>query len=117
MAFALAMILDRALRDAGIPIDGVSIGAPADRATWRAIYAPAATPAQIAQGNALILSIDPQDATTISNLKQDLAASATNMDLILSLGQATYELAQAPASFPTLLSFRQRVMTLLRNRL
>lgn len=117
MVIPIIMVVERALRDAGIPIEGVSIGTPADRSTWRAFYAAGATPGQIVQGDALIQSVDPQDPTIVAELKQDFAANASGMDLILALGQATYELSQSPASFPTLASFRNRVRTLYLNRL
>lgn len=45
--------LDRALRRTGIPILGVSIGNPTDRATWRIGYAPEATEEQHTAGEAL----------------------------------------------------------------
>jgi len=52
-----AQIVDRALRTAGIPIDGVSIGSDTDRATWAARFTAAATPAQKATAAALLLSL------------------------------------------------------------
>jgi hypothetical protein len=52
-----AQIVDRALRAAGVPIDGVSIGDPANRATWTAQYTAAATPAHKVTGAALLLSV------------------------------------------------------------
>src|ERR671934_243827 len=42
MVIPIILVLDRALRDAGIPIDGVSVGDPNNRATWKVSYA--ATP-------------------------------------------------------------------------
>lgn len=51
--------LDAALRAAGIPIRGVSIGDPDDRATWVIHYAPEATREQIAAGAALLARFDP----------------------------------------------------------
>jgi hypothetical protein len=57
MAINTAQIVDRALRAAGIPIDGVSIGDPANRATWAAQFTAAATPAQKATAAALLLSV------------------------------------------------------------
>ena len=50
-------LVDGALRTAGIPIDGVSIGDPADRATWRVSFTASATPAHKATAAALLLSV------------------------------------------------------------
>ena len=47
-------ILDRAVRAAGVPIDGVSIGDPANRATWTVQFRPSAT---AAKGNSLAVWI------------------------------------------------------------
>lgn len=52
-----AALVDRALRAAGLPIEGVSIGSPADRATWIPAFTAAATPAQKAAAAALLLTI------------------------------------------------------------
>jgi hypothetical protein len=53
----IAILVDRALRTAGVPIDGVSIGDVANRATWSAQYTAAATPAHKVTGAALLLSV------------------------------------------------------------
>ena len=53
----MAALVDRALRTAGIPIEGVSIGDPANRATWVPLFTAAATPAQKATAAALLLTI------------------------------------------------------------
>jgi len=111
------LVLDRALRDAGIPIDGVMIGDPQDRATWRAFYALSATSAQRTQGDQILATIDPQDPTTIANIKQDAANQRTSDELIRAVAQASYEVAQSPATFPTLVSYRNRIRDLFRNLL
>lgn len=115
MNIPLSYVLDRALRDAGIPIDGVSIGDPLNRTTWRAIYTATATPAQRAQGDALLQTVDPQDPAIIANIKQDLAALLTGKDELFALGQALWEAIPAPTT--TLAQTRNRFMQLLRNRL
>lgn len=119
MAFLIppVFVLDRALRDAGIPIDGVSMGSPVDRSTWLAFYQASATAAQRTQGDALLQTLDLQDPTTLVNIKTDLAAGLTGQDMLIALGQAAYECAQSPTSFPTLVSFRNRFLTLLKGRL
>lgn len=60
----VAEMFDAALRRAGIPIHGVSIGRPDDRQTWRINYTEAATPAQRADGEALRATYDPLADTT-----------------------------------------------------
>jgi hypothetical protein len=53
----LGAIVDRALRAAGIPMDGVSIGDPAVRATWSVQFQAAATPAQKATAAAILAAV------------------------------------------------------------
>jgi len=52
-----AALVDRALKNAGVPIDGVTLGDPLVRATWTVQYAATATPAHKATGAALLLTI------------------------------------------------------------
>ena len=54
---SVAAIVDRALKAAGIPLDGVSIGDPANRATWTVQFPAAASAAQRTQAAALLLTI------------------------------------------------------------
>jgi len=115
MVIPLIMVVDRALRDAGIPIDGVSIGSPNDRATWRADYTTAATSAQRTQGDQIVATIDPQDAATIANIKNDLAAGLTNRDELIALAQALFEAIPAPTV--TLPQLKARFLVLLKARL
>lgn len=109
------MVLDRALRDLGIPIDGVSIGDPLDRSTWQAFYRPIATAAQRAQGDALLLTIDPQDPVTVAEIKQDIAVGDATKDLIASVAQALWEAIPAPTL--TLAQLRARTIALYRAKL
>ncbi len=53
-----AYLLDSALKAAGIPIVGVSIGDPTDRATWRVQLLDTATKEHEAAAQALIQSLD-----------------------------------------------------------
>jgi uncharacterized membrane protein YidH (DUF202 family) len=54
----IATLVDRALRAAGIPIDGVSIGTPeTDRAQWVVKFQAAATPAQRTQAASLLTTV------------------------------------------------------------
>lgn len=111
-------VIQRALRDAGIPIDGVSVGKPeTDRSQWGVSFLDAATPQQRGQAVAILQALDPQDVTIVAELKADTAGALVNMDVVFALGQACYECAQSPATFPTLVSFRNRFLIILRNRL
>lgn len=51
--------LDKALRAAGVPIDGVRVGRANDRATWRVDFTNAATDAHRAAAQAVITAFDP----------------------------------------------------------
>lgn len=53
----LAGLVDRALRTAGVPILGVSIGHPTDRATWSVIFDPAATAGHRATAATVLASV------------------------------------------------------------
>lgn len=109
-------VLQRAFEDAGIPIRSVGVGNPeTDRAQWRVQYHASATPAQRTQGDALLQTLDPQDPTTIANIKQDMASALTSRDELFALGQALWEAIPAPTT--TLAATRARFMQLLRNRL
>jgi hypothetical protein len=50
----VARILDDKLKAAGVPIDGVSVGDPLVRSTWRIAFATSATPAQRTQGQSIV---------------------------------------------------------------
>jgi hypothetical protein len=107
------LVLDRALRDAGIPIDGVSVGDPAVRATWRALYQASATAAQRTQGDQILATIDPQDAATLANIKADLTTTRANDDLIRAIVQGLWEAIPAPTM--TLAQLKTRVLTIYRG--
>ncbi len=59
-----ALLLDSALKAAGVPIVGVSIGDPADRSTWRVELLESATKEHEATAAALILSVDVSEAAS-----------------------------------------------------
>lgn len=111
----VVMVVDRALRDAAIPIDGVSVGDPTDRSTWKAFYQASATAQQRAQGDALLLTIDPQDPAILAEIKQDFAIADATKDLIVSLAQALWEAIPVPTV--TLAQLRARVIALYRAKL
>jgi hypothetical protein len=107
--------LRKALTDANIPFDSVSIGEPFNRATWTVQYAVTATDPQKAQGASIVATLDPADPTVIANVKADLANPRASEELMKAVAQASYEVAQSPATFPTLLSYRNRILTLFRS--
>lgn len=110
MSIPAVLVVERALRDAGIPIDGVSIGTPADRSTWKAFYQASATAQQRSQGDALLQSVSLTDPTILAEIKADLSATLIT-DVMKALTQATYEAIPAP-TFATLGAYRQRIMQL-----
>lgn len=60
--------LDEALKAAGVPIVGVSIGRLADRGSWRIDYEESAGAAQRAQGEAIKLALDVSPAAVADDL-------------------------------------------------
>jgi hypothetical protein len=114
---SLVPALEKALLDAGIPIEGVRVGNPDDRTTWVAFYAANATPAQRTQGDQILATIDPQGPTTIATYRADLTASATNRDEIIAAIQTVWEAIPAPTSaLDTLAKVRTRFLQILRSR-
>ena len=55
----IATALDRALRAAGIPIDGVSVGRPDDRKTWVVQFAEWASKADQQRAQDILEAFDP----------------------------------------------------------
>ena len=72
----IAERLDRALRAAGIPIVGVSIGTEADRRTWVVTYDKTVTAQDRAAGDALVASFDPTSPVAVAADKAAAAATA-----------------------------------------
>lgn len=112
MAIAAILVVERTLRDAGIPIEGVSLGSLADRSTWRAFYTAAATEPQKAQGDALLLSLDLNDATVLAEVRADLSGVRMNDEALRAIVQALWEAIPAPTM--TLLQLRNRILVLYR---
>lgn len=54
----LATMVDAALREAGVPIEGVSIGRADERATWDVQYAAGATAADKAKARGMVAAFD-----------------------------------------------------------
>lgn len=114
MLISLLSVLDRALRDAGIPIESVSIGMVNGQPTRTAIYSASATPAQRAQGDALLATLDPQDPVTVANIKADYAMSQVDADVLMSLAQALWECIPAPTM--TRAQLRARFIAILKTK-
>lgn len=86
----LAERLDRTLRAAGIPIDGVAVGDEASRVTWVPRYLANATDQQRATGDALIAAFDPAAQAVIDAETSDRAATALlQKDLLATLALLT----------------------------
>lgn len=60
--------LDQAMKTAGVPCEGVSVGDPTDRATWSVQFLPAATAEQQALAAAIIAAIDIDDPAPVAVL-------------------------------------------------
>lgn len=71
---SLAAVVDRAIRATGVSIDGVSIGDPGDRATWRILFAAGATGAQRATASALLATVAVDAAAQAAADQQDAQA-------------------------------------------
>src|SRR5438105_13078580 len=84
------LVIERTLKDAGIPIDGVSVGSLLDRSTWRVSYQASATAAQKTQGDGLLLTLDPQDPTVLAAIKADLATGTTHRDELTAITPALH---------------------------
>lgn len=76
-----AALLDTAIRALGVPIVGVVIGDTTDRGTWRIVFDPSATPAQMTQATGLVASVVVDapaqlDADAVAELdRKDLKAA------------------------------------------
>ncbi len=66
MAISISTGLDAALRTAGIPIAGVSIGNPADRQTWVVQFLPEATAPQQTQAAQIVAAFDVASLATVA---------------------------------------------------
>lgn len=90
----IAELFDAALRRAGIPIVGVSIGAEADRNTWRIDFHPSATPAHRTQGEAIRQTYDPATDTA---WKDEQATQRYDAEKLLqAVAVALWECIPAP---------------------
>jgi len=74
MPVNVAPLVERALRVAGIPVDSVSIGDPATRATWLVTFAATATPAQVASAPAILATVAVDAAAQNAQDQRDAQA-------------------------------------------
>jgi hypothetical protein len=114
----VAALFDAALRQAGVPIVGVSIARSDDRATWEVQYAPAATAQQRAAGELLKATFNPDDPAVLAMAQAAQAQIREGDPLIQAVTRALWEEIQkcTPLVGQTLLTqtqLRARVRTLL----
>lgn len=82
----VALLLDDALRAAGIPIAGVSVGSDADRSTWRVAFLPAATDAHRAEAAQIVGTFDPADPAVIAARQlADAQATSRQKDVLATI--------------------------------
>jgi|SRR6266446_3782054 len=79
----VATLLDAALKAAGIPIIGVSIGDPNTRGTWRVQYEAGATDAQRAAGAVLLTTLTIDAKTQAVQDQRDAQAQVDAIPLYL----------------------------------
>ncbi len=111
----IAEVFDQALKAQKIPLDGVSIGDPADRSTWTAQYQKDATDDQRKQGDAILAALDPTDTATVTTIKGDVASARVNDDLLSALVEAVYEAIPNPTM--KLDELRARMVEIYKGRL
>lgn len=95
-------IVETALRNAGIPIVGVSIGTDGDRLTWSVQFDPSATPAQRTQAASILASVavdataqHTQDQTNVKAYIDALPLVEKAIDLTI-LDQVNFIRARLP---------------------
>jgi hypothetical protein len=89
---SVAGLVDTAVRAAGIPIDGVSIGVVANRATWVCHFQAAATPAQQAQAQTILDTV-VVDAPTQSDAT---AIEEVDLKVLRAVSVALWECIPSP---------------------
>lgn len=101
--------VDTALRAQfpGTPIDGLSIGDPNDRSTWKIRFGAGATAQQIANANAYLAALDPTSQafidTDITRLSQ---ATSRQKDILASIAWAIR--LKDPAAWAALTNVQRR---------
>ncbi len=101
MTMTLAAGLDTALKAAGIPIVGVSIGSSADRATWAVQFLPNATAQQQTQAAGIVATFDPVDPAVVSAQLDVEAATVYDMNRLFKakvVSDLAFRLSKAPGA-------------------
>lgn len=78
----IAALLDQALRAAGIPIVGVSVGTDADRLSWNVQFDPSATPAHRTQAATILATLATDASALHAQDQRDVRAFLDAMPLV-----------------------------------
>lgn len=77
----VALLVDAALKDAGIPFEGVSIGNVDDRTTWRVAFTADATPAQRTTAAQIVATVIVDASAQALQAKKDVQAAIDAMPI------------------------------------
>jgi len=103
---SVAAQLDQTLRDAGVPIVGVSIGSLHDRRTWSILFDASATPGDRGRANQIVNTLVVDDAAWQLHEGRMAMADPALQALLLALWEAI------PAPNATLEQCRDRAAAL-----
>lgn len=81
----IAAALDVAMKAAGIPITGVSVGRPEDRASWRVDFARTATAQQISDGLSIVATFDPASQIAQDGMTDNQVESLIDQPIVGAL--------------------------------
>jgi enoyl-CoA hydratase/carnithine racemase len=95
----LAHLLDRALKQAGLPIAGVTIGRHDNRSTWRVQFAGTPTKADIAKAQALIDRFDEADERKAAHNEEAAAKFAADPVAVATVAACAEAMGILPADF------------------
>ena len=111
----IAAVVDQALREAGIPILGVSIANRADRATWRVDFDPAATAAQRSAAATLLTTVAIDAAAQTAQDQKEAQAQIDAIPIVLTLvDQINVLRAALPTPLPAVTP--QQAISAIRNK-
>lgn len=79
----LLTALDRVLRQAGIPMAGVSIQDDTNKATWRVDFLPGATDPQKQQAASIIANFDPLDPAVLAAELEAIALTDIDQNKVI----------------------------------
>jgi hypothetical protein len=101
----VSMYLDQAIRSAGIPITGVSVGRVEDRSTWRVAFEARATEAQRTQAQQIVETFT---LPTPDQLQTDAAARDIDVTALKAVVIEIYPYLSS--SKPSLAQLRQNII-------